>query len=95
MALFVITWTDKPDSLQVRMAARENHLAYVRNNPGVVRLGGPFLDQNGDMAGSLMIVEAESLDAARAFHEADPYKKAGLFEASQVKPWRVTIGSIG
>ena len=94
MPLFVISWTDNPDSLSVRMKAREDHLAYVKAHPGVVRLGGPYLDDKGDMAGSLMIIEAESLDAARAFHEMDPYKLAGLFDDSDVRPWRVTIGTL-
>jgi uncharacterized protein YciI len=93
MPLFVISWMDRPNSLEVRMAAREAHLAYVRET-GVVRLGGPFLDANGDMAGSMIIVEAESLEAAKAWHDADPYKTAGLFDASEVRPWRTTVGAI-
>ena len=93
MALFIISWMDKPGGLPVRMAAREAHLAYVAANPGVVRLGGPFLD-GGEMAGSMLIVEAESLEAAQAFHDGDPYKAAGLFETSTVRPWRVTVGAL-
>lgn len=93
MPLFVISWTDKPDSLPVRMGAREAHLAYAAEQ-GCVRLGGPFLDAHGDMAGSLMVVEAEDLAAAQAFHAADPYTLAGLFETSQVRPWRATVGAI-
>ena len=46
------------------------------------------------MAGSLMIIEAESLEAAEAFHAQDPYTRAGLFERSSVEPWRVTIGAL-
>ena len=94
MALFIISWMDKPGALPLRMATREAHLAYVAANPGVVRLGGPFLGPDGGMAGSMLIVEAESLEAAQAFHDADPYKTAGLFEASEVKPWRVTVGAL-
>ena len=93
MALFIISWMDKPGGLPVRMATREAHLAYVAANPGVVRLGGPFLD-GGDMAGSMLIVEAENLAAAQAFHDGDPYKAAGLFETSTVRPWRVTVGAL-
>lgn len=95
MPLFAITWMDKPGGLEVRTATRERHLAYVAEHPGVVRLGGPFLDGEGRMIGSLMIIEAESLEAARAFHAADPYRAAGLFESSDVRPWRVTIGALG
>jgi uncharacterized protein YciI len=94
MALFIISWMDKPGGLPVRMASREAHLAYVAANPGVVRLGGPFLSPEGEMAGSMLIVEAQSLATAQAFHDADPYKLAGLFETSQVRPWRVTVGGL-
>lgn len=93
MPLFIISWMDKPGGLPVRMATREAHLAYVAANPGVVRLGGPFLD-GSDMAGSMLVVEAESLEAAQAFHDGDPYKAAGLFETSTVRPWRVTVGAL-
>jgi uncharacterized protein YciI len=29
--------------------------------------------------------------AVRAFHAADPYKIAGLFERVDLRPWRATI----
>ncbi len=94
MALFVIRWMDRPGALDVRMAARPAHLAYVAAHPGMVKLGGPFLDELGEMSGSMMIVEAHDLTAAQAFHAADPYRLAGLFEHSEVRPWRVTVGGL-
>lgn len=93
MPHFVISWMDKPDSLAVRMAAREAHLAYVAEQPVKVLLGGPYLDPLGNMAGSLLLIEAEDLAAAEAFHDGDPYKAAGLFENSTVRPWRMTVGA--
>jgi uncharacterized protein YciI len=93
MPLFVVSWTDKPGHLPVRMASREAHLDYVRET-GVVRLGGPFLDANGEMCGSMIVIEADDLDMAHAWHALDPYRSAGLFDASEVKPWRVTVGAI-
>ncbi len=93
MPLFVIQWADKPDHLPVRMANREAHLAYAAEQ-GCVRLGGPFLDEGGQMAGSMLVIEVEDMAAAKAFHAADPYKLAGLFETSEIKPWRATVGAI-
>ena len=93
MPLFVISWMDKPGHLPVRMANREAHLDYVRET-GVVRLGGPFLDANGEMCGSMIVIEADDLDMAHAWHALDPYRSAGLFETSEVKSWRVTVGAI-
>ena len=94
MPLFVISARDRADSLELRMATREAHFAYVNAHPGFVRLGGPYLDEEGRMAGSLMVVECEDLAAAERFHAGDPYKTAGLFESSTVDPWKVTLGAL-
>lgn len=91
--LFVVTAIDKESSLALRMATREAHFAWARAT-GAVRLGGPFLDEKGDMAGSLIIFEAESLDAAKAWHADDPYVKAGLFARSEVRPWKATFNAV-
>lgn len=92
--LFVIVAIDKPNSLALRMATREAHFQYARAT-GAVRLGGPFLDAKGDMAGSLIILEAADLDAAKAWSANDPYVKAGLFERSEIRPWKATFNECG
>lgn len=92
MALFVIHWLDKPDGLPVRLATRQAHFDYIAAHPGVLKLGGPFLDAEGNMAGSLLIVELPDLAAAEAFAEADPYNTAGLYERREVRPWKLTAG---
>jgi len=88
--LFVVMAKDKPNSLDLRMATREAHFAYARET-GVIKLGGPFLDAKGDMAGSLIIIEAADLAAAKAWQQNDPYQKAGLFASADVQPWKVTF----
>jgi uncharacterized protein YciI len=94
MPLFILTCLDKPGSREVRLAAREAHLAYVRSVEPTVRLGGPFLDADGGMCGSLLIVEVADLAAAQAFAAADPYGLAGLFERVEIRPFRVTVGAL-
>ncbi len=94
MAHFALICIDKPGALALRMATREAHFAYVRAHPGAVRLGGPFLDEAGEMAGSLILLEAADLAAARAFSAADPYTLAGLFERLEIRPWRATVGAL-
>lgn len=95
--LFAITSLDKPNSNELRMATREKHLAYGKDSTvgGQLRLGGPFLDTNGNMIGSFIILEAENLEAAESWAANDPYMKAGLFESSIVRPWRSTINNCG
>lgn len=94
MPLFVLTCIDKPGALQVRMGAREAHLTYVRERLSQVKLGGPFLDENGDMAGSLMILDAPDRAAAEAFSASDPYTLAGLWQSVDVRPFRATLGQL-
>ena len=94
MPLFVISCIDKPNSLSVRVAAREAHLAYANTGekPVKVKLGGPYLDEKGNMAGSLLIVDAPDRAAVDQFLRDDPYVRAGLFESVDVRPYRVTVG---
>jgi len=82
---------DKPGALQVRLDNRSDHLAYIEKT-GVVEQAGPFLDGNGDMCGSLIIMEVPDLAAAENWAANDPYAKAGLFETVQVQEWKKVIG---
>ena len=92
MAQFVMMCFDKPASLALRQATREAHLAYMASRQDMIRLGGPMLDDAGDMKGSLIIVEAADIETVRAFNAADPYTLAGLFERVEIHGWRQTVG---
>ncbi len=92
--LFVVIAVDRPGCFELRMATRDAHFAYARAT-GAVKLGGPFLDGEGNMTGSMMIVEADDLDAAKQWARNDPYAKAGLFAQSDVRPWTATFNPHG
>jgi uncharacterized protein len=95
MPIFVLSCIDKPNSLERRMGAREAHLAYVRENLAMVKVAGPYLTDDGQMAGSMFVMEAPDRAAVEAFSAADPYRKADLFERVEITPWRVTVGQLG
>ncbi|MBR45067.1 MAG: hypothetical protein CMM31_00980 [Rhodospirillaceae bacterium] len=95
---FVIFATDRPDSTTLRLETRDTHRAYLRDqtaHPDVTVIhGGPTMAADGEtMNGSLLIVEAPSLAAAESFAAGDPYAKAGLFAASEVRPWTWVFGA--
>jgi hypothetical protein len=94
MPLFMLACFDKPDSLDLRMATREAHLAYAAQHQAMVKLGGPMFDDAGAMAGSLFILEAEDRAAVEAFHAADPYQQAGLFERVEIRGFRASVGQL-
>ncbi|ETX29572.1 YciI family protein [Roseivivax isoporae] len=81
---------DKPGALEVRKANRDAHLRYIEET-GVVAMAGPLIE-NGEMAGSLVILDVADLDAARAWAEADPYALAGLFAGVELVEWKKVIG---
>lgn len=87
--IFVLTCTDKPGHLQVRLDNRPAHLAYLNelNAAGTLKFGGPFLDEEGKPCGSLVAVEVADMAAAQAIAGNDPYAKAGLFESVRIQPW--------
>lgn len=82
---------DKPGALETRLANREAHLAYVKET-GVVEQAGPFLDADGAMCGSLLILSVNTLADAEAWAASDPYAKAGLFETVSLTEWNRVLG---
>ena len=93
MPLFAIAARDKPDHLDLRMSTRESHLMHLRGLEERLIAAGPLLGDDGKPTGSLVIVEMPDADAARAFAEADPYEKAGLFAVVDVSPWNALLGT--
>ncbi|GFE64789.1 YciI family protein [Litoreibacter roseus] len=83
--------TDKPDSLDIRKANREAHLKHIADS-GIVEMAGPLLNDAGDMAGSLLILEVEEQSQAQDWADADPYAKAGLFQDVRIQVWNKVVG---
>ena len=95
MTIFAIHCLDKPASLELRLANREAHLAYMGGFREHLRLGGPMLVDAGDMAVSMILLEMETLAEAQAFAASDPYNQAGLFERVHISAFRPTLGKLG
>ncbi|MCL7404558.1 MAG: YciI family protein [Marivivens sp.] len=88
---FAIITKDKDGALQLRLNNREAHLAYIKET-GVVEMAGPFLNQEGEMHGSMIILDVADFAAAQAWADNDPYAKAGLFEKVRIEEWKKVIG---
>ncbi len=94
--LYAIIGEDVPNSLEKRLAARPAHLARLSEleAAGRIVLGGPFpaIDSPdpgpAGFSGSLIVGEFESLAAAQAWADADPYVAAGVYAKVTVKPFR-------
>lgn len=82
---------DKPNALEVRLANRPAHVEHL-NASGKVELAGPFLDAQGQMCGSMLVLAVETLAEAEAWVAEDAYTKAGLFASVEIREWRKVIG---
>lgn len=94
---FVVFNTNRAGMEQARLDKVDALGAYIQDHadhPNVtVRFAGPTLDKDGEAVnGSLLIIEAPSLDAARAFVADSPFGKANLFADSQLRPWNWIVG---
>ena len=69
---------DRPGSADLRAATRPAHLAFQAERRNLV--GGPLLDHDGQVCGSLIVFEAPDIATASAEMAEDPYVRAGLFE---------------
>ncbi|CAG0977677.1 Protein YciI [Rhodocyclaceae bacterium] len=94
--LYAIIGEDVPGSLEKRLAARPDHLARLEQlqAEGRMILAGPCpaIDSPdpgpAGFSGSLIVAEFESLAAAQAWAEADPYVAAGVYARVAVKPFK-------
>jgi hypothetical protein len=90
--LFVIIGHDAPDAKEKRPRLRPQHLAHLGElaRAGRIPLAGPFTDGTG----SLIVVEADSLEAVWRLVAADPYVTGGVFNRVDVKPFRQVLPDV-
>lgn len=88
--LIALIARDKAGALQTRLDTRDAHVAYLRTT-GVVSQAGPFLNDTGEMIGSLVILDVPDMQAAQDWAANDPYALAGLFAEVELIPWKKVI----
>ena len=97
--LYAIIATDVANSLDARLAARPAHLERLNQlkDAGRIVLAGPHpaIDNNDPGAvgfsGSLVVAQFDSLSAAQAWADADPYVAAGVYANVIVKPFKQVL----
>ncbi|HAE27310.1 MULTISPECIES: YciI family protein [Hyphomonas] len=93
MPLFCLHCLDKADGgAEARAKARPDHLAWAKDLGPCVRMVGPLLDADGNMVGSVFLLEAADLAAAKAIHAQDPYVKEGVFGHVHINETRWAMG---
>ncbi len=96
---YVIEGYDGQDVLAKRQAARPEHLArlHALRDEGRLLLAGPCPAIDAEdpgpagFSGSLVVARFDSLEAARAWADADPYRAAGVYVRVDVRPFRKVL----
>lgn len=97
---YIIRSFDKPDSLNIRLANRDDHVEYVKSQSVKLLLAGPLMnDETVDPMGTLLIVEADKRSADKrsdveSYAQNNPYNKAGLFAESQITAINITVNNL-
>jgi uncharacterized protein YciI len=86
--LFVIHALDKPGALPERLKHYDAHKAFLSDTSafGVrIVMSGPLTADDGQtMIGSLFLVEAPGRAEITAFHHADPFYAAGIWQSVNI-----------
>jgi uncharacterized protein YciI len=96
---YAIMGTDREDSLEARMLARPEHVERLKQlqSEGRLLIAGPHpaIDSPdpgpAGFSGSLIVAEFPSLEAAKAWADADPYTQTGVFSQITVKPYNKVL----
>ncbi len=90
--LFVIHAYDYTDAqaLERRMSVRAKHLegAKILKSNGNFIMGGALLSPEGQMIGSMMVVDFENESQMNQWLQNDPYVTGQVWEKIDVKPFR-------
>ena len=97
--LYAFISQDIPNSLKKRLSVRDQHIARLNTlkNEGRLIIAGPHpaIDSpdpgNAGFTGSLIVAEFESLKAAQAWADDDPYIGAGVYKKVIVKPFKLVL----
>ena len=95
MNQYLITGYDYTDSeaQKRRMDARPHHLDGVKvlKEKGNYFNGGAILNADGNMIGSVMMMQFESDEALEAWKKSEPYITQKVWEIVDIKPFKVAV----
>jgi hypothetical protein len=97
--LYSIVGIDNENSLAARISVRSKHVARLNElrDAGRLIIAGPNpaidSDDPGEagFSGSIIIAEFDSLQAAQAWADVDPYIESGAYASVSVKPFKKVL----
>lgn len=91
--LYAIIAQDKPNNVEHRLAVRPTHLEHLKSLGDKLVFGGALVGTDDKPEGSLMVIEADSLEQAKAMAAQDPFVTEGVFGSYEVKRWNWAVNN--
>jgi uncharacterized protein YciI len=86
--LFAVHCLDRPNSIEVRRANFDAHMAHLKATRLKIVISGPLLGTDHETTvGSFFLVDAPSMTDAEAFNRDDPYRRAGVWKQVKIHPF--------
>lgn len=94
MTFFVVHALDAQGMAQMRAENRSAHRARLRSHEHLlkVHVGGPILNEDGEMCGTMLVVEADTRSEVENYLEGDPYVTAGVYASISIHPYLWGLG---
>jgi uncharacterized protein len=83
--IYLFRLLDRPDGAELRQRVRPAHKAYLSQVAERIAFAGPLTHDDGvTMIGSLLAIDFDSRDAARAWLAEEPFTRAGLYAGVEI-----------
>ena len=90
--LYVIYCRDNPSTPTRRDEFYDAHRAYLKNASIKIVIAGPYTTAGNDKKiGSMLVVEAETLEQVEEFQRSDPFALNGVWNEVNVNPYLKSI----
>ncbi len=83
--IYLFRLLDKPDGAALRQRVRPEHKAYLAQVADRIAFAGPLTHDDGvTMMGSVLAIDFDSREAARAWLAEEPFTRAGLYAGVEI-----------
>ncbi len=88
---YLITCVDKKNSIDLRLATREEHIKYLKKIKKKLLLAGPILDKNRNPVGTVLVLDFDNIQRVNLFLKNDPYSKVKLFKSIKILEFKKVL----
>jgi len=91
--IYCFVCKDAPHAGEIRQRELERHLAHITEVVDHIRVAGPVPAEGGGYQGSIIMIEADTGEEARALFDQDPYAQTDMWKSVEMFPFSAVAGT--